>query len=103
MKTENINNAISIIKKYRMLNDLYEKASSLLVELIDKEEMAKKDNDFDAIYYLNEEMDSIFKNFRVGGYNSMRIKYLIYLGGLPKLISHVKKYIEILKKQIEVL
>ena len=99
MKTENINNAISTIKRYRVLNDLYEKASSLLVELIDKEEMAKKDHSIDATDYLNGEMDSIFKNFR--GYNSMRIKYLIYLGGLPNLISHVKKQIEILKKQIE--
>ena len=99
MKTENINNAISIIERYRELNDFHEKASSLLVELIDKEEMVKNDNSIDAINFLNGEMDSIFKNFSES--DSMRIKYLIYLGGLPKLISLIKKRIEIRKKQIE--
>ncbi|MEE1132646.1 MAG: hypothetical protein UHX00_13575 [Caryophanon sp.] len=102
MKTENIDEAVTLLNEYLMLNEIYQGASKINAEIC---ELACRYNkakcDAERMSIANEMDTKINRIFVANKYINLSVKCDIYLYGFCQAFHRLESKIEILKQQIE--
>jgi hypothetical protein len=104
MKTDNINEAITLLNEYLMLNEIYQRASKLIPDYNElARRYAKTKCDAEKMSIADEMDTKINRIFVANKRINLSVKCDIYLYGFCQALNGLENKIKILKQQIEAL
>lgn len=102
MKTENIDNAITLLNEYQMLNEIYRRASQINAEVCELARRYGKSKCEAERMSIADEIDTKINRIFVASKRiNLIVKSDIYLYGFGQAINNLKSKIETLKQNIE--
>lgn len=102
MKTDNIEEAITLLNEYQMLNEIYQRASHINAEIFELAcRYGKSKCDAERMSIADEMDTKINRIFVVSKRINLIVKCDIYLYGFGQAINNLKSKIETLKRNIE--
>jgi hypothetical protein len=102
MKTENIEEAITLLNEYQMLNEVYRRASQIMPEICELSRRYIKTKCDAEKMSIADEMDTkINRIFVANKFINLSVKCDIYLYGFGKAIDNLERKVETLKQNIE--